>query len=106
MSTSASQNYQHIRNNPKFQQLVKERSVLAWSLTALVLGLYFLYMILVATMPDLLHSPLEEGKNLTLGIPVGVAIIVFSWAMTGIYVGFANSRFDALSQSVVEDSQA
>lgn len=106
MSTEASQNYQHIRQNPKFQQLVKERSVLAWSLTTLVLGLYFVYMILVATVPEWLHTPLEEGGKLTLGIPVGAAIIVFSWAMTGIYVGCANSRFDALSQSVVEDSQA
>lgn len=104
--TQQAQGYQQIRANPKFQTLVKERSRLAWSLTALVLGLYFLYMVIVATAPGLLHTPLQEGGRITLGIPVGAAIIVFSWLMTGVYVSCANTRFDRLSQDVVKESQA
>lgn len=104
--TQHAQGYQHIRSNPKFQQLIKERARLAWSLTALVLGLYFLYMVVVAAAPGVLHAPLQDGSKLTMGIPVGATIIIFSWLMTGLYVRTANTRFDDLSKAVVEESQA
>lgn len=105
-SQGLSKDTQSIRANPTFKQLVRERAWLAWSLTALVLGSYFLYMVVVAVAPQWLHTPLQEGKQLTLGIPVGAAVIIFSWLMTGLYVRCANTRFDRLSQLVLEEHQA
>ncbi|TWH77456.1 uncharacterized membrane protein (DUF485 family) [Azomonas agilis] len=104
-STQRANCCQQIRTNPKFQLLVKERAQLAWSLTLLVLGLYFLYMIVVAAIPSVLHTPLQEGGHLTWGIPIAATIIVFSWLMTGLYVRRANTRFDQLSQSVLEETR-
>lgn len=106
MSIQQQDRYARIRQNPKFQQLARSRARLAWSLSALVLGCYYLYMLVVAVAPDWLHARLEPGSALTVGIPVGAAIIILSWLMTGWYVYNANTRFDRLSAELIEESQA
>ena len=86
--------YQRIRANPKFQQLVRSRSRLAWTLSWTTI-----------TPIWRRHAPLGEGRALTIGIPVAAAVIVFSWLLTGWYVRSANTRFDALSKELLEDLQ-
>lgn len=97
------QSCERIRPNPKFQQLVRSRSRLAWSLTALVLGSYYLFMLVVAFAPQWLHAPLAVGRQLTVGIPVAAAVIVLSWLLTGWYVYRANTRFDSLGAQLLEE---
>ena len=99
------QRCERIRSNPKFLQLVSSRSRLAWSLSAAVLGTYYAFMLVVAFAPQWLHAPLGEHRMLTLGMPVGAAIIVFSWLLTGWYVYRANTRFDALGAAILEESK-
>ncbi|KTC22739.1 hypothetical protein AO392_20120 [Pseudomonas putida] len=103
--TDHAQSCDRIRANPKFQQLVRTRSHLAWSLSAAVLGAYYLFMLVVAFYPQVLHTPLGDGRKLTLGIPVASALIVLSWLLTGWYVRSANTRFDSLSAQVLEESK-
>ena len=103
--TDHAQSCDRIRANPKFQQLVRTRSRLAWSLSAAVLGAYYLFMLVVAFYPQVLHTPLGNGRQLTVGIPVAAALIVLSWLLTGWYVRSANTRFDSLSAQVVEESK-
>lgn len=95
-----------IMANPKFQRLARERALLAWSLSAVVLGVYYLFIMLVAFVPGWLHLPLYEGSHLSRGIPLGVAIIVLSWLLTAWYVRSANTRFDSLSAQILEEAQA
>ena len=40
----------------------------------------------------------------TIGIPIGMAVIVFSIAITGLYVRRANSEFDALTREIIEEA--
>ncbi|MDD2055034.1 DUF485 domain-containing protein [Pseudomonas putida] len=94
-----------IRSNPKFLQLVKARSRLAWSLSAAVLGTYYAFMGVVAFAPQWLHAPLASPKLMTVGMPIGTAIIVFSWLLTGWYVYRANTRFDAMGSALLEESK-
>ena len=103
--TDHAQSCDRIRANPKFQQLVRTRSRLAWSLSAAVLGAYYLFMLVVAFYPQVLHTPLGDGRQLTLGIPVASALIVLSWLLTGWYVRSDNTRFDSLSAQVLEESK-
>ncbi|MDD1955372.1 DUF485 domain-containing protein [Pseudomonas sp. 8209] len=103
--TDHAQSCDRIRANPKFQQLVRTRSRLAWSLSAAVLGAYYLFMLVVAFYPQVLHTPLGDGRQLTLGITVASALIVLSWLLTGWYVRSANTRFDSLSAQVLEESK-
>ncbi|MDH4653700.1 DUF485 domain-containing protein, partial [Pseudomonas sp. BN606] len=81
-------------------------AVLAWSLSALVLAVYYLFIMLVAFVPGWLHLPLYEGSHLSRGIPLGAAIIVLSWLLTAWYVRHANNRFDALSAEILAEGQA
>ena len=97
------QRYAQIRSNPRFQELVRRRSRLAWSLTAAVLGGYYLFMLIVAFAPRWLHAPLVDGQQLSIGIPVAGAIILVSWLLTGWYVRSANSKFDALGAQLLEE---
>ena len=48
MSTAV---YERIRRNPKFDELVGKRSRFAWLLTAIVLGIYFIFIMVVAFNP-------------------------------------------------------
>jgi uncharacterized membrane protein (DUF485 family) len=98
-------NLQHIRVNPKFRELEVRRSRLVWALCAIVLAAYYGLMIVVAFWPDALHAPLSEGGVVTIGVPIGAAIILLSWLLTGLYVYRANTAFDALNEQILREAR-
>jgi uncharacterized membrane protein (DUF485 family) len=91
-----------IQNNPNYQKLVSTRSSFAWTLTVIMLVVYYAFILLIAFSPETLGASLSGGMT-TVGIPVGLAIIIFSFALTGIYVKRANSEFDDLLKKVKDD---
>ncbi len=93
---------QKIKNNPDYQKLVKSRSSFAIKLSLLMLSVYFLFILTIAFKPSLLQTPLTSGSVITIGIPLGVFIIVFAFVLTGIYTKRANSEFDSLSKKIKE----
>ncbi|WP_041366999.1 DUF485 domain-containing protein [Methylophaga frappieri] len=95
--------YQKIHDDPRFQQLVTQRARWVWSLSAIILVLYFSFILLIAFMPGWLAQPIEADTVMTIGIPLGVVIIVSAFVLTGIYVHMANTRFDALTQAILQD---
>ena len=42
----------------------------------------------------------------TVGIPVGIGVIVSAFVLTGIYVARANTTFDDLTKEIIERQQA
>lgn len=100
---SDSNTYERVRQNPKFHELVRKRTRLAVTLSVIVMGAYYCFMMVVAFAPDILRTPLSEGANLTVGVPVGAAIIVVSWLLTGLYSHFANGEFEDLNKDVVRE---
>jgi len=40
---------------------------------------------------------------ITVGIPVGIAVIVASFLLTGLYVWRANSKFDDLTKQIKQE---
>ena len=102
MPTSTSQ---LIRANPKFRELEESRSRLAWLLSVIVLAAYYGLMIAVAFFPGALHVPLAEGRAITVGVPIGVAVIVLSWLLTGLYVYRANTTFDDLNEQILSETR-
>lgn len=95
--------YERVRQNPKFHELVRRRSRLAVTLSVIVLGAYYCFMMIVAFAPEILRTPLSQGSTLTVGVPVGAAIIVVSWLLTGLYSHFANGEFEELNKDVVRE---
>ena len=92
-----------IKSNPSYQKLVTERSSFAWKLTITILVVYYAFILLIAFSPEALGAKIVAGGMATVGIPVGVAIIVFAFILTGIYVKRANTEFDGLLEQVKED---
>ncbi|WP_374548019.1 DUF485 domain-containing protein [Rhodoblastus sp.] len=41
----------------------------------------------------------------TIGIVIGLAVIVSAFVLTGIYVSKANASYDALTKEIVEESK-
>ena len=98
------QSYETIERNPKYQELVRRRTSLALTLSALMLAIYLGFILLVAYAPKLLATPL--GANVTtIGIPVGILVIISAFILTGIYVAKANSEFDSLTREIVQESK-
>ena len=91
-----------IRNNPKYQELVSKRSRFAWTLSIIMLVVYYAFVMLIAFSPETLGAKIGEGV-ITVGIPVGISIIIISFILAGIYVRRANGEFDVLSQEIRDD---
>ncbi|CAM5780534.1 MAG: DUF485 domain-containing protein [Burkholderiales bacterium] len=94
---------ERIQRNPKYQQLKATRSRFGWWLTILMLIVYYGYIGLIAFDKELLATPIGAGVT-TLGIPLGLAVIVFTIVITGIYVRRANREFDALTRDILKDA--
>ena len=94
-----------IKAHPRYQELVCSRKCFANNLTAIMFILYFGFILLVAYAPKLLATPLSVGAITTVGIPVGITVIVSAFILTGIYVARANGKFDDLTRAIREDLQ-
>lgn len=93
---------ENIIKHPKFQDLVRKKSQLGWSLSIIMLVIYFGYIYLVSYHPAFVHQSLSGGAT-TIGIPLGIAVIVSAFVLCGIYVWRANGEFDRLTQEVLEE---
>jgi uncharacterized membrane protein (DUF485 family) len=92
-----------VKNNPKYVELVRSRSLWGWILSLLVMIIYYGFILVIAFNKELLAQPLYEGTIITMGIPVGVAVIVASFLLTGLYVWRANSKFDDLTKQIKQE---
>lgn len=93
-----------ILNNPKFQELVRKKRTLSWSLAALMLFIYIGFILLVAYAPDFLHSSFNGAT--TWGIPLGIGVIISAFLLTAIYAVIANGKYERLTQDVVNELEA
>ncbi len=89
--------------DPRYAVLVRRRSRFGWLLTAIMLAVFFAYILLIAFDKALLAQPIFGGTT-SLGIPVGIGVILAGVALTGIYVWRANREFDRLQRAIVEDA--
>ena len=92
-----------IEANPKYHELKRKRSSFGWILTALMMVVYYGYIALIAFDKPFLAQPIGAGVT-TLGIPIGMGVILFTIAITGIYVKRANSEFDRLNAAILREA--
>lgn len=92
-----------IHNNPKYQHLKSTRSRYGWTLAIIMLIVYYGYIALIAFNKPFLAQPIGSGVT-TLGIPIGLGVILFTIIITGIYVRRANTEFDALNEEILKDA--
>ena len=92
---------QRIVNNPQYQELKAKRSSFGWWLTLAMMVVYYGFILLVAFDKEFLAQKLGSGV-MTLGIPIGFGVIVFTVVITAIYVRRANSEFDQLTAAITK----
>ena len=92
-----------IEANPAYQALKRKRNGFGWTLTLLMLVVYYGFIGLIAFDKELLAKPLGAGVT-TLGIPIGLGVIVFTVLITGLYVRRANGEYDRLTAEILEDA--
>jgi len=89
-----------IKNNPKYQRLVRSRNRFAWSLSIVMLLAYYTFIMTIAFKPEVLAISLSDGSVISVGIPVGIAMILFSFLLTGLYVYRANNTYDLMLEEI------
>jgi uncharacterized membrane protein (DUF485 family) len=90
-----------ITTHPSYIELKSKRTSFGWWLSLAGMLAYYGFIVLVAFDKPLLARKLGTGV-MTVGMPLGVAVIVFTIIITWVYVRRANSEFDALTEQVVK----
>lgn len=93
-----------VKTNPKYASLVSTRNAYGWVMTALMMIAYFGYILLIAFNKEWLGQKVGAGAVTSIGIPMGVGVILFTIVLTWIYVRRANSEFDELKDEVVKEA--
>jgi len=91
-----------IANNPNYQALRAKRTRFGWWLTLVMMIAYYGFILLVAFNKNFLSQKLGAGV-MTVGIPLGFGVIVFTIVITAYYVNRANREFDALSDAIAKE---
>jgi uncharacterized membrane protein (DUF485 family) len=90
-------------NDPRYQELKARRSRFGWLLTVAMLIVYYGFILLVAFDKPLLATRIGDGVT-TVGMPLGLGVIVFTIVITGIYVRRANREYDELSDQIAKEA--
>ncbi len=96
---------EQILQNPKFKEMVKRKSTLSWTLTIIMLVVYVGFMLLVGYNKEFLMTSLGGGVT-TIGMPLGLSIIVLSFILCGVYSYIANNKLDALNEEAMREVEA
>lgn len=91
--------------DPRYHGLVRRRARLGWGLAAVIFFAFIGYLSLIAFDKAFLGQPIAGGVT-TLGIPIGLGLILLGIALTGIYVLWSNRYFDAQMATILKDHGA
>ena len=80
-------------SDPNHKAVSAARWRIAISLTIAMMLTYFGFILLVAFNKPLLGTLIAPG--LSLGILLGALTIIVAWALTWIYISWANTHYDA-----------
>jgi uncharacterized membrane protein (DUF485 family) len=94
-----------IREMPEYIALTRARKRIIWPLATIVIVAYFALILTIAFAPAALGAPIGAGVT-SLGVVVGLGIILLCLVVTGIYVYYANHVIEPLSRAVVQKAGA
>jgi uncharacterized membrane protein (DUF485 family) len=91
-----------ISRHPSYIELKAKRTRFGWWLTLAMMLVYYGFILLVAFNKPFLSQRIGTGVT-TIGIPIGLGVIVFTILITTYYVRRANSEFDDLTEAIAKD---
>ena len=92
-----------IEANPKYHELRRKRNSFGWLLTIIMMVVYYGYIALIAFNKPFLAQPIGAGVT-SVGVPIGMFVIVFTIVITGIYVRRANGEYDRLTAEILKEA--
>ena len=94
----------NIASDPRFLKFVAKRNSYSVIMTILGAVAYYGFILLVAFDKELLAKKIGAGVT-SLGVPMGVGVIVLTIVLTWIYVRRANTEFDATNEAIIKEAQ-
>ena len=92
-----------IEANPKYHELVSKRNGFGILLSILMIINYYGYILLIAFNKEWLATKLSPGMTTSIGIPLGIGVIVLTIILTNVYVRRANTEFDELNAEIIRE---
>lgn len=93
-------NYTQFEQEPQFQRLRKRQRSFVFPMAASFLAWYFAFVLLAAYAPEFMATPVFGTIN--LGLLLGLAQFVTTFAITMWYVRFANAKLDPEAEALRE----
>lgn len=90
-----------IRQLPEYIELTRARKKIVWPLSILIIAAYFALILTIAFSPASLGKPITDGVT-SIGVVLGLGIILLCFLITGIYVYYANKVIEPLTKAVAK----
>jgi uncharacterized membrane protein (DUF485 family) len=100
----AQETWERIRTNPKFQAFVSKRNNYSIVMSIIMIIAYYGYILLIAFDKSFLATKMGEGMVTSIGIPMGVGVILITIVLTWIYVRRANTEFDTEAEAIIKEA--
>lgn len=94
-----------IRQLPEYAALTRARKKIIWPLALATIIAYFALILTIAFNPSALGNPIGDGVT-SIGMLLGLGIIVFCMLITGIYVYYANRVLEPLTRAIRQKAGA
>jgi len=91
--------------DPDYIALTTGRARIEWALSAVIFAAFMGYTLLVAFAKPWLAQPVGGGVT-SIGIPIGIGLILFAILLTGLYVRHANRHFDPKLAAIIARARA
>jgi uncharacterized membrane protein (DUF485 family) len=85
---------------PEFKRMVRLKWRVSMILTIAMLFIYFGFILLIAFNKPFLATSI--GQNMTLGLPIGIGVLLSAWLLTGIYTWWANRYHDSRISEIIK----
>lgn len=94
-----------IRQLPEYAALTRARKRIMWPLSLATIIAYFALILTIAFDPASLGNPIGNGVT-SIGVVLGLGVILFCMVITGIYVYYANRVLEPLTRAIVQKAGA
>lgn len=96
---------EQIRQLPEYAELTRARKKIVWPLSIVVTVAYFALILAIAFSPASLGTPIADGAT-SIGVALGLGVIVLCMLITGIYVSYANRVIEPLTRAIAQKAGA
>jgi uncharacterized membrane protein (DUF485 family) len=90
---------EQIRQLPEYQALTKARKKILIPLSIIIIIAYFALVAAIGFFPQSLGISLWGGTT-SIGVALGLALILLCFVITGLYVSYANRKLEPLIHQI------